>query len=95
MISIADIQPGEMKYNRKVSETVDLSSVPEIAPILGVVAGRDRRDASNRSLNKQRPATERQSLLLDSKENEIMGTERVDLSQMKGGRGDGKVSFVC
>lgn len=97
VVSVTDIQPGEMKYNRKVSEDlgVDLSVVPEISPSLGLVAGRDRRDANNRSLTKRRPASLRQSLLLDSKEEEIMGTERVDLSQIRENRSDGKVSLSC
>lgn len=90
----ADIEPGEMKYNRMVKEeaNVDLSAVPHITPSLGLVEGRDRRDASNRN---RRPASLRQSLLLDSKENEIMGTERVDLSNLEGRRGtlSGKVSL--
>lgn len=85
-----DIQRGEMKYNKKVIEGMDLSAVPETAPTLGLVAGRDRLDTANRSLVKRRPASQKQSLLLDSKADKIMGTERVDLSQMT----DKKVSLL-
>lgn len=76
---LTDIKPGEMKYNRDVE--LDISAIPEISPTLGLVAGRDRLDARNRSLTKRRPASERKSLLLDSKEEQIMGTQRVDLSR--------------
>lgn len=81
----ADIQPGEMKYHRKLSEDVDMdiSAIPEISPTLGLAAGRDRLSATNRSLTKRRPASFRQSLLLDSKEDEIMGKQRVDLTPNK------------
>lgn len=88
-----DIQQGEIKYNKKVTENMDLSDVPETVPTLGVAAGRDRLDTANRSLVKRRPASQKQSLLLDSTEDKIMGTGRVDLSQMA----DNKVSlsFLC
>ena len=54
----SDFQPGEIKYNREVE--MDLSYVPWIMPSLGLVAGRNRRDASNRSLVKRRPPSLRQ-----------------------------------
>ena len=71
-----------MKYNRKVSEDVDMdiSAIPQISPTLGLGPGRDRLSATNRSLTKRRPASLRKSLLLDSKEDEKMGTQRVELS---------------
>lgn len=74
-----------MRYNRKVSENVDMdiSVVPETSPTLGVAVGRDRLSAINRSLTKRRPASFRKSLLLDSKEGEMMGTERVELASNK------------
>lgn len=80
-----------MKYNKKVIEDVDMdfSAIPETEPTLGLVAGRDRLDTANRSLIKRRPASQKESLLLNSKEGNIMGTERVNLSQ---GKGDQRVS---
>lgn len=88
--AFADIQPGEMKYNKKVSEgiDVDISAIPEISPTLGVIAGRDRLSASNRSLTKRRPPSLRQNALLDSKEE---GVRRVELSNGRAASG-GRVS---
>ena len=53
-----------MKYHQVVE--MDLNAVPQIAPSLGVVAGRDRLDTNNRSLTKRRPPSIRQN----SKDNE-------------------------
>ena len=84
-----------MKYNKKVIEDVDMdfSAIPETEPTLGVVAGRDRLDTANRSLIKRRPVSQKESLLLDSKEGKMMGTERVDLSQVKGGQNVSQLVF--
>lgn len=82
-----------MKYNKKVSEgiDVDISAIPEISPTLGVIAGRDRLGASNRSLTKRRPPSLRQNVLLDSEEDKRMGLRRVELSNGRAASG-GRVS---
>lgn len=71
-----------MKYNRKVSN-MDISAIPLTSPTLGVAVGRDRLAVTNRSLTKRRPASLKQSLLLDSKQDEIMGIQRVELTPNK------------
>ena len=66
MFSHADIEPGEMKYNMKFTEEMDISVIPETSPTLGLAFGRTRIDAINRSLTKRRPPSIRQNLNLDT-----------------------------
>lgn len=58
---------------------MDLSSVPHIMPTLGLLAGRDRRDASNRGLAKRRPPTRRQNLQDKVKSPEVRKIIIVDI----------------
>ncbi len=69
--------------NRKLS--MDMDAIPKTSPTLGLEHGHEKRDVVSRSLSKRRPASDRRSLLLDSKREVLMGNERVDLSKQSNG----------
>ena len=60
---------------------MDLTAIPMTKPTLGLREGHARRDVVHRGSKKRRAASMKHSLLLDVNESEMMGRERVSLSE--------------
>ena len=74
------LPPNNDLYAVSSPVPLDLSAIPKLAPSLGLQHGHNRRDLAARSTFKRRPASTKDTLLLDTGEEERMGTQRVSLS---------------
>ena len=61
------------------AQDTDLLDIPKVKPSLGLEYGHSRRDIVARRRNKHRPASNRQTLLLDSSEAVRMGATLVEV----------------